>query len=206
MNFERFSIRWKPNPLLLAFLAGAYSQIASAADFSVTTPNGQFAYIINGAKGNPGITLVRGKTYTFAINTSFDHPFAIGTSIGGSAPPGVTGNGVSSGTVTFKVPTNAQDCVYYCTVHDFGGPIHMVDPPSHPVVKIIGLSVGTNLVLTTTQATTNGFAFIPEANTDLGTTNWFALTVRSNRFFNGTNEIFCGRPPGTNAFFRIRIQ
>src|SRR5690348_4538460 len=119
MNSERFFTCWKLNPLLIALVASAYSQIASAADFSVTTPNGQFSYVINGANGNPGITLVRGRTYTFAINTSFDHPFAIGTSIGASAPPGVTGNGVSSGTVTFKVPTNAQDCVYYCTVHDF---------------------------------------------------------------------------------------
>jgi hypothetical protein len=206
MKIEKFFTCWKRNPLLIASIVSVCSQVALGADFSVTTPNDQFAYIINGVNNNPGITLVRGRTYTFAINTSFDHPFAIGTTIGAPAPPGVTGNGVNSGTITFKVPTNAQDCVYYCVVHDFGGPIHMIDPPIPPAVKIVGLSVGTNLVLTTTQATTNGFAFIPEANPDLGSTNWFALTVRSNRFFSGTNEIFCGRPPGTNLFFRIRIQ
>jgi len=182
-------------------------QDAKAADFSVTTPNDQFAYIINGLNNNPGITLVRGKTYTFAINTSPDHPFAIGTSVGASAPPGVSGsNGKSSGTITFKVPTNAQDCVYYCVVHDFSGNIHMVDPAKPPPVNIVGLTVGTNITLTLTQSTTNGFAFIPEAKTDLRATNWFALTVQTNRFAKGTNEIFCGKPPGTNFFFRIRIR
>jgi hypothetical protein len=178
-----------------------------AVDFNVTTPNDQFAYNINGMNGNPAITLVRGNTYTFAIDTSFDHPFAIGVSLGDVAPPGVTGaNGASSGTITYQVPLDAPDCVYYCVVHDFSGDIHMIDPAKSPLVNIVSLGIGTNIVLTTTQATTNGFAFIPEASTNLATTNWFNLTVRSNRFANGTNEIFCGRPPGTNAFFRIRIE
>jgi hypothetical protein len=191
--------------LTLILLAGWLNlQAALAADFSVTTPNDQFAYVINGLNNNPAITLVRGKTYTFAISTNPDHPFAIGTAVGFPAPPGVTGAPTSSGTMTFNVPTNAQDCVYYCLIHDFSGPIHMIDPP--PTVNIVGLRVGTNLTLTTTQATTNGFSFIPEATTNLAATNWFALTVQSTRFANGTNEIICGRPPGTNACFRIRIQ
>lgn len=82
----------------------------------------------------------------------------------------------------------------------------MIDAPTPPTVNIIGLTVGPNITLTTSQTTTNGFSFIPEASTNLATTNWFALTVQSNRFNNGVNEIFCGKPPGTNVFFRIRIQ
>jgi hypothetical protein len=190
--------------LILVLLTGCWNfHIAAAADFSVTTPNDQFAYVINGLNNNPAITLVRGKTYTFAISTNPDHPFVIGTAVGFPAPPGVSGNPTSSGTITFKVPTNAPDCAYYCLIHDFSGPIHMIDPPT---VNIVGLSIGTNLTLTTIQASTNGFSFIPEASTDLATTNWFALTVQSTRFANGTNEIFCGRPPGTNVFLRIRIE
>jgi hypothetical protein len=196
-----------PLSLAVVFLAACLDfQAAVAADFSVTTPNDQYAYLINGLDNNPTITLIRGKTYTFAINTDPNHPFAIGTAIGFPAPPGVSGNATSSGTITFNVPSNATDCVYYCVIHDFAGQIHMVDSPKPPQVNIVGLSVDTNLILTTVQATTNGFSFLPEGNINLATTNWFALTVRSNRFANGTNEIFCGKPPGTNMFLRVRIQ
>lgn len=82
----------------------------------------------------------------------------------------------------------------------------MTNPPSPPLVKLVGLQVGTNVLLTATQSTTNGYAFIPQANTNLTTTNWFALTVQSRSFANGTNEILCGRPPGNPVFFRILIQ
>jgi hypothetical protein len=178
-----------------------------STDFMVTTPGDEFAYDINGMDGNPTITLIRGKTYTFDLNTSLDHPFAIGTAVAAGSPPGVSGdNGSSTGTITFAVPTNAVDCVYYCVIHLFSGDIHMIDPPAPPPVRIVGLTVGTNITLITSQATTNGFAFLPEANTNLGTTNWFALTVQGSRFANGTNEIICGKPPATNVFLRIRIQ
>ena len=46
----------------------------------------------------------------------------------------------------------------------------------------------------------------PEFSTNLTSTNWFAITVQSNNFVNGTNETFCGRPPGTNVFIRVRNQ
>jgi hypothetical protein len=181
-----------------------------AADFSVTTPADQYAYVINGTNGNPTITLVRGGIYTFAISTSPDHPFAIGTDIGFPPPPGVSGDNASSlGTITFNVPANAPDCVYYCVIHDFSGNIHMIDAPkapNAPSVKIVALTVGTNITLTAVQSSTNEVGLLPEANSRLGTTNWFALTVQSNRFSNGTNEIFCGRPPGTNIFLRVRVQ
>jgi hypothetical protein len=205
--FGKACFCWSPLGLAIAFFAACLGfQAALATDFSVTTPNDQYAYVINGLNNNPAITLVRGKTYTFAINTNPDHPFAIGTAIGFPAPPGVSGNITSSGIITFNVPTNATDCVYYCVIHDFSGQIHMIDPLMPPPVNIVGLSVSTNLILTTIQATTNGFSFIPEGNLNLVTTNWFALTVRSNRFANGTNEIFCGRPAGTNLFLRVRLR
>jgi hypothetical protein len=178
-----------------------------AADFAITSPG--FFYATNGQGMDPTITLVRGRTYTFALNTAPSHPFFIGTSVGsGVAPPGVSGqsaNGNSSGTITFNVPTNAVNCVYYCTVHFFAGSIVMVDPPTPPVPRIVGFSFGTNIVLRSSPAT-NTFSIIPEFKTDLNNTSWAALTVLSNRFSNGTNETFCGRPPGTNVFIRVRVQ
>jgi hypothetical protein len=198
---------WVGRTGLAAAIGLLAAQAAPGADFTVTTPNNQFSYVINGVSSDPTITLIRGHTYTFAVSTSSDHPFAIGTSVGGPPPAGVSGdNGSISGTITFNVPTNAVDCFYYCTVHFFKGQIKMIDAPSPPVVKLVGLAVGTNVVLTATQSTTNGFSFIPQASTNLATTNWFALTVQSSSFANGTNEIICGRPPGNAAFFRILIQ
>src|ERR1041385_2750247 len=46
-----------------------------AADFAVTSPG--FFYAINGNQPNPTLTLVRGRTYTFAVNSSSIHPFEI---------------------------------------------------------------------------------------------------------------------------------
>ncbi|HEX4644999.1 MAG TPA: hypothetical protein VH598_05260, partial [Verrucomicrobiae bacterium] len=142
------------------------------------------------------------------LNTDSIHPFEIGTSLGsGVAPAGVSGNNnSSSGTITFAVPSNAVDCVYYCSIHFFTGNIHMIDAPAPPAVTIVGLKVGTNVQLTLQQATTNGFSFVPEANTNLPSTNWFALTVQSNSFANGTNQIWCGKPAGSNVFIRIHAK
>jgi hypothetical protein len=82
------------------------------------------------------------------------------------------------------------------------GTILTVAPPEPPVIKILSLAVGSQLIIKSTG--TNTWSVLPEFNTNLVSTNWFALTVNSNRFANGTNETFCGVPPGTNVFVRIR--
>jgi hypothetical protein len=173
-----------------------------AADFNVTSPG---VFTINGINNNPTLTLVRGRTYTFSLATTPGfHPFFIGTAVGSAvAPAGVSGaNGGSSGTITFVVPTNAPNCVYYCTVHQFFGNIIMTDPPPPPVIRIVNYSIGTNIILRSTG--TNTYTLFPEYKTNLNVSNWFALTVQTNRFTNGTNETICGRPSASNVFIRIR--
>jgi hypothetical protein len=167
---------------------------ALGADFNVTSP-GSF-YAINGTQPNPTLTLFRGETYTFAITTASLHPFRINSPVGTT-----TGNNTSSGTITFRVPTNAANYSYSCSIHGFGGTIATVPPPD---IRIVKMDVGTDLVLRSTG--TNNWILTPQFSTNLGGTNWFALTVQSNRFLNGTNETFCGRPPGTNVFIRVRAQ
>ena len=197
-------------PSLLTASMLSVASLGAAADFTVETPGAQFNFRINGVDGNPTITLQRGKTYTFGLDTTAGfHPFRIATALFGSVPPGVSGaNGQSTGTITFAVPANAPDCVYYCTVHggSMTGSIVMVDPPAPPTITIVGLKVSTNLTLTSTLASTNGLTIIPEFSTNLASGNWFALTVQTNRFANGTNEAICGRPPGDAALIRIRAQ
>lgn len=179
--------------VLLGLFAGVVR--TSAADFNVTSPS--FSFTINGMSFNPVLTLVRGETYTFAVNTTpgpFGHPFRITNAPAGS----VTGNNTTSGTITFRVPTNeAINVGYDCSIHRFGARILTVPPPTF---RIVELSVGPSLVLKTAGTNWN---LAPQYSTNLSRTNWFALTVQSNRFMNGTNETFCGRPPVSNAFIRV---
>lgn len=185
---------------------GLFVPALRAADFAVTSPG--FFFNINGSGNgaNPTITLVRGRTYTFAVSTTAGfHPFRIGTAVSGSVPPGVTGENITSGTVTFVVPTNAANCVYYCGVHLFTGNIVMVNPPVPPAPTIFKFTVGSNLNLKFTGS--NTFSYFPEYNTNLASTNWFALTVvQTNAAPNGTNDVICGRPAGNNVFIRVRAQ
>ena len=180
--------------LLVSFL---FSPAVFAADFTVTSPG--FFYTINGNQPNPTLTLVRGQTYTFAINSSSDHPFFINS-------PGVQNNNISQGTITYTVPTAAANYNYFCSIHGFGAQILTVAPlpPPAPTIRILSLGVSSNVVLRSTG--TNGWSINPEYSTNLTGTNWFALSVLSNSFLNGINETICGRPPGSKVFLRIRSQ
>ena len=173
------------------------AQSVFAADFTVTSPG--FFYAINGNQPNPTLTLVRGRTYTFAVNSSSIHPFEI-------LSPGVQNNNIAQGTITYTVPNVASNYTYICSIHGFGAQILTVaaSPPPPPPIRILSLTVSNNLVLRSTG--TNGWSVNPEFSTNLVATNWFVLSVLSNSFLNGINEIICGRPPGTNVFLRIRSQ
>jgi plastocyanin len=71
-----------------------------------------------------------------------------------------------------------------------------------PPLRILRLSLGGNLVLTSTP--TNYANVFAEYTTDLSGTNWLALSVRSNRIVNGALETICGQPTGNPVFIRIR--
>jgi len=171
---------------------------ALPADFTIASPG--FFYTVNWQGSNPTITLIRGRTYTFAIQASSFHPFLINSK-------GVQNNDISSGTITFAVPDVASNYTYICSIHNFGGNILTVPPPAPPPapkIRILSLSMGTNLILRSTG--TNTWSVQPEYSTNLAGTNWFALTVLTNRFSLGTNETICGVPPEASALIRIRSQ
>lgn len=172
---------------------------AKGADFSVSTPGGTFNFTINNVSGSPSITLVRGETYTFAVATSTFHPFQIlSTNV---SHPG----GLAMGTLSFTVPMVASNYAYRCGVHtttaSLMGTIVTVPPPT---VRITRFELSTNIVLRSTGA--SNYSVLPEFKTDVASTNWFALTVQTNRFLLGTNETICGRPPDGNVFLRVRAQ
>ena len=182
------------------------STTAASADFSVVN-NGFSAYTING-ENNPGLTLQRGKTYTFDVN-AIGHPFWIKTVQGSGSLNGYSdaaNNGIQTGTVTLTLPNDAPGTLYYnCQIHAaMTGVITVIDPPLPPAPFILKLEVGTNLNLKFTGS--NTFSYFPEFNTNLATTNWYALTVQTNVSVNGTNDVICGLPPGDNVFIRVRAQ
>ena len=94
----------------------------------------------------------------------------------------------------------------YWNIHTSSYPGGEIRDFPAPQIRIINMAISSNLAITSTIASTNNRTFIPEFITNLFTTNWTALTVQSNRFVNGTNEIFCGTPPVNVAFVRIRAQ
>jgi hypothetical protein len=83
--------------------------------------SGSGAYIIDGVN-NGNISLIRGNTYNLVINAT-GHPFWI-QAVSGSYSSnniytsGVTNNGTQNGTITFIVPNDAPNTLYYaCQFH-----------------------------------------------------------------------------------------
>jgi hypothetical protein len=98
----------------------AYVNVSSDLTLNVTN-SGASSYLIGGVS-NPTLTLYRGVTYYFNINAT-GHPFYIQTvsgaySAGSVYSSGVTAGGLAVGTITFTVPLDAPNNLYYvCQNH-----------------------------------------------------------------------------------------
>jgi len=106
-------------------------QAASPTRFGVSN-SGASAYVIDG-QNNPDLSLTRGEQYVFDVNAP-GHPFWIKTQAltgtGSAYNTGVEGNGLSSGQVTFTVPMDAPDELFYiCQFHgSMRGTLNITDP------------------------------------------------------------------------------
>ena len=116
---------------------GAWTNMTRGTAIFTLTSNGSSDYVFNDPDGHwfptgendPELYLRRGETYYFINNSGGSHPFEIRTGAGGSAySTGVTNNGSSGGTITFKVPMSAPATLYYqCTAHSgMGNTINIV--------------------------------------------------------------------------------
>lgn len=124
------------NPILTLVRGGNYTfQVAQNDKETVNyrvTNSGISAYVID-YQNNPTLTLVRGNTYTFTLVLNGVYPFYIKTqaSLGdvNVYDSGVTNNGAVTGTVTFVVPQDAPDTLYYSSSTQFNmrGTINVVD-------------------------------------------------------------------------------
>jgi len=114
------------NPAITLLRGGNYTfNVAQnekeTANFRVTS-TGVSAFVINYIP-NPALTLVRGNTYVFNLNLSIDSPFWIKTAptqgIGDAYNSGVLRNGSQIGNITFTVPQDAPDTLYYASETQF---------------------------------------------------------------------------------------
>jgi hypothetical protein len=112
---------------------GATGAAGAAGARTYTVVNSGFSSYLIDNSSNPTLNLLRGFTYIFNINAT-GHPFFIQTVSGQYSSvnvynSGVTNNGTQSGTLTFAVPFNAPNTLYYvCQNHQsMGGIINISD-------------------------------------------------------------------------------
>ena len=131
-----FSGQQGNNPTLTLVRGGNYTfQVAQNAKETVNYRVGNQninAYLID-FQPNPTLTLIRGNTYTFTLVLDGAYPFYIKTepTIGNNNTydSGVSRNGAVTGTVTFVVPQDAPDVLYYASGTQFNmrGQINIID-------------------------------------------------------------------------------
>lgn len=108
------------NPVIELVRGGNYTfQVAQNATETVNyrvRNSGTSAYVID-FQNNPGLELARGNTYVFNLTLDGVYPFwiktAATTGTGDTYSQGVSRNGSSTGLVTFTVPQDAPDTLYY---------------------------------------------------------------------------------------------
>jgi hypothetical protein len=124
------------NPEITLVRGGSYDfAVAQNATESATlrvTNNGTSSWNID-YQPNPTLTLVRGNTYNFNLSQTFPWAFYIKTeaSLGTTNlyNDGVFNNGAGAGLITFTVPQDAPDVLYYSNDVQFNlrGQINIVD-------------------------------------------------------------------------------
>jgi len=123
------------NPVIRLVRGGTYNfNVAQNAKETVNyrvTANGISSFVID-YENNPTLTLTRGNTYVFNL-TRNEYAFYIKTdpTLGttNQYTTGVTNNGSINGRVTFTVPQDAPDTLYYCndTQRNLKGTLNIID-------------------------------------------------------------------------------
>jgi len=117
--------------------ASPYVFAVTAADKDTSHPyygiGSKYGFLVNGVQGKP-LVLVRGKTYTFKVDTGVQHDFYFSLSGDGRGSAvytdGVEGQFIYKGVATFTPGAQTPAVAYYaCRNHkNMGGAMYMVDP------------------------------------------------------------------------------
>jgi hypothetical protein len=152
--------------------------------------NGISAYVID-YQNNPTLTLVRGNTYVFTFTMNGVFPFWIKTkaSLGNvdAYNVGVTNNGNSTGTLTFVVPQDAPDTLYYASANQFNmrGQINVVDaiPGTGPGFWIQSDPGVEGVVLSTPNISSRDVLGVFNNGEDLGTITFNVPLSTAQNFY-----------------------
>ena len=121
VNFQQYY--WLPYGPTPIEVAGQQQAIASTYTVTTEDEGDNYVYIFtpDGLTRNPALTLYRGQTYSFDI-TAPNNPFSIKTTrVAGSLDrytTGVSASAVQSGTITFTVPDDSPDVLFYVSEID----------------------------------------------------------------------------------------
>lgn len=182
------------NPNIELVRGGSYTfQVAQNAKETVNYRvgnQGNAAYLVDFVS-NPTLTLARGNTYVFNIDTQGVYPFWIKTApttgTGDAYSIGVTRNGASTGLVTFVVPQNAPDTLYYIsqTVSNMGGQINIVDgtPGTGPGFWIQTNPGVSGRIPTTPNISSRDVLGVNNNGEDLGVVTFDVPTRTAQEFF-----------------------
>jgi len=188
------------NPTIDLVRGGSYTfQVAQntkeTENFRVTN-QGTTSYQID-FQSNPTLTLARGNTYVFNLNLTGVYPFWIKTALslgtGDAYNSGVLRNGSSFGLVTFVVPQDAPDTLYYASENqtNLRGTINIVDsvPGTGPGFWI-QTNPGVNGKLLNTPNISNRDVYGVSGNgQDLGTVIFEVPTKTAQEFYYNLTDV-----------------
>ena len=136
VNFQNYY--WLPNGPDDVKIYGQSTNIESSYSVTIKNNGDNNTYIFtpNGLTENPVLTFYRGQTYTFQVDSP-GNPFSI-KSDRVLVAHDLSGPPVESGSLTFTVPYNAPNVLYYqsSTDLDLGGVIHVLDVTENSSINV----------------------------------------------------------------------
>ena len=199
-NGYSFSNEGGTNPDLILIRGGSYTfNIAQNQTETINyrvTNDVNSSFVIN-YQPNPTLTLVRGNTYTFTLSLNQPYKFYIKTeqTLGTTNiyNTGVTNNGSATGTVTFTVPYDAPDTLYYINDIEFNlkGQINVVDAtPGNGPKFWVQSAPGVNGVLPwSPNISSRDVLGVTNNGIDLGTLSFAVPTSTAQSFYYNLTQI-----------------
>jgi hypothetical protein len=182
------------NPTVDLVRGGSYTfQVAQNNKETVNyrvANSGTNAYVIDYVN-NPTLTLARGNTYVFNLNLNGVYPFYIKTAattgLNNVYSAGVTNNGAVTGLVTFVVPQDAPDTLYYSssTQSNMRGQLNIIDgtPGTGPGFWIQAAPGFNGKIPSTPNISSRDVYGVSNNGEDLGTITFNVPTKTAQQFY-----------------------
>ena len=146
---------------------------------------------------NPTLTLARGNTYVFNLSINGIYPFWIKTAetlgVGDAYNNGVLRNGSTAGLITFTVPQDAPDTLYYVSENqtNMRGVINVVNgtPGTGPGFWIQSFPGVSGCVPTTPNISSRDVYGVVNNGEDLGTITFNVPTKTAQQFYYDLTQI-----------------